>query len=212
MTFTTLTLVEHPLIQHKLTILRNRETSTAQFREVMREIALLLGCEATRDLALGDIEIETPMESGRFPYLEGKKLCFVSILRAGNGFLDGLLDLVPSARVGHIGVERDEKTLKPRSYYFKTPDRLDARRTIVLDPMLATAGTAIAAVNALKDAGAVDLRFLCLVAAPEGVEAFAKAHPDVPIIAAALDRALNDVGYIVPGLGDAGDRIYGTKV
>ena len=206
-----LTLVQHPLIQHKLTILRNRDTSTAQFRQVFREIAFVLGCEATRDLALGEVEIETPLEKGRFPYLEGKKLCFVSILRAGNGFLEGLLDLVPSARVGHIGFERDEETLEARQYYFKAPERLAERQVILLDPMLATGGTAISAASALKEAGAARIKFLCLVAAPEGVEAFARAHPDISIIAAALDRQLNDVGYILPGLGDAGDRIYGTK-
>lgn len=211
MTADNLTLVQHPLIQHKLTILRNRETPTAQFRQVFREIAFVLGCEATRDLELGDVEIETPLESGRFPYLEGKKLCFISILRAGNGFLDGLLDLVPSARVGHIGVERNEETLEPRRYYFKTPDNLAERDVILLDPMLATGGSAIEAATALKKAGARRMKFLCLVAAPEGVEAFGRAHPDVPIIAAALDRQLNEIGYILPGLGDAGDRIYGTK-
>ncbi len=206
-----LTLVRHPLIQHKLTILRNRETSTAQFRQVFREIAFVLGCEATRDLALGEVEIETPLERGNFPYLEGKKLCFISILRAGNGFLDGLLDLVPSARVGHVGIERDEATLQPRTYYFKTPDKLGEREVILLDPMLATGGTAIEAASALKKAGARRMKFMCLVAAPEGVAAFTEAHPDIPIIAAALDRQLNEKGYIVPGLGDAGDRIYGTK-
>ncbi|MEO1253217.1 MAG: uracil phosphoribosyltransferase [Pseudomonadota bacterium] len=206
-----LTVVEHPLIQHKLTILRDRETPTAQFRQVMREIAFVLGCEATRDLALREIEIETPLERGLFPYLDGKKLCFISILRAGNGFLDGLLDLVPSARVGHIGFERDHETLKPRNYYFKTPDQLEKRQVLLIDPMLATGGTAIAAANALKEKGAQRIKFTCLVAAPEGVDAFSAAHPDIPIIAAALDRELNDKGYIMPGLGDAGDRIYGTK-
>ncbi len=211
MTADNLTLVRHPLVQHKLTILRNKETPTAQFRQVFREIAFVLGCEATRDLALGAVEIETPLERGSFPYLEGKKLCFVSILRAGNGFLDGLLDLVPSARVGHVGIERDEETLQPKLYYFKAPDHLSERQVILLDPMLATGGTAIEAAAALKKAGATRIKFLCLVAAPEGVAAFGEAHPDIPIIAAALDRRLNKVGYILPGLGDAGDRIYGTK-
>ena len=206
-----LTLVRHPLIQHKLTILRNRETSTAQFRQVMREIAFVLGCEATRDLALGEVEIDTPLERGLFPYLDGKKLCFISILRAGNGFLEGLLDLVPSARVGHVGIERDEETLRPRPYYFKTPEKLAERDVILLDPMLATGGSAIEAARTLKEAGARRMKFVCLVAAPEGVAAFSEAHPDIPIIAAALDRQLNEKGYIVPGLGDAGDRIYGTK-
>lgn len=211
MTADNLTVVNHPLIQHKLTILRNRDTSTAQFRQVFREVAFVLGCEATRDLELGEVEIDTPLERGSFPYLNGKKLCFVSILRAGNGFLDGMLDLVPSARVGHVGIERDEETLRPRTYYFKVPDNLGARQVILLDPMLATGGTAIAAATALKEAGAARIKFACLVAAPEGVAAFSEAHPDIPIIAAGLDRQLNEVGYILPGLGDAGDRIYGTK-
>lgn len=206
-----LTVVDHPLIQHKLTILRNRETSTAQFRRVMREIAFVLGCEATKDLALGEVEIDTPMEAGRFPYLDGKKLCLVSILRAGNGFLDGMLDLIPSARVGHFGAQRNEETLAPEEYYFKTPGDLGARQVVLLDPMLATAGTAIAAADTLKKHGAKAIKFMCLVAAPEGVEALSRAHPDIPIIAAALDRQLNELGYILPGLGDAGDRIYGTK-
>ncbi len=206
-----LTIVQHPLIQHKLTILRDRETSTAQFRQVLREIAFILGCEATRDLALGDIEIDTPLETGRFPYLEGKKLCFVSIMRAGNGLLDGLLDLIPSARVGHVGLERNEETLQPRQYYFKAPDGLGTRQVILLDPMLATGGSAIAALDLLKEKGARRIKFMCLVAAPEGVQAVSAAHPDVPIIAAALDRELNEIGYILPGLGDAGDRVYGTK-
>ena len=205
------TLVDHPLIQHKLTILRKSDTATAQFRQVLREIAFVLGCEATKDLALGEVEIETPLEKGRFPYLEGKKLCFVSILRAGNGFIDGLLDLVPSARVGHIGIYRDPKTLEAVQYYYKTPDALGARKVIMVDPMLATANTAIAAAEKLKENGAVDIKFMCLVAAPEGVEAFSKAHPEIPIISAALDRELNEHGYILPGLGDAGDRMYGTK-
>ena len=206
-----LTIVDHPLIQHKLTILRDKTTSTAQFRQVLREIAFVLGCEATKDLALGSMDIETPLEKLAAPYLEGKKLCFVSILRAGNGLLDGLLDLIPSARVGHVGVQRDHETLEAHRYYFKTPDKLDERQVIMVDPMLATGNTAIDAANELKAAGATALKFLCLVAAPEGVENFSKAHPDVPIITAALDRQLNDVGYILPGLGDAGDRIYGTK-
>lgn len=206
-----LTVVQHPLIQHKLTILRNKETSTAQFRTVLREIAFVLGCEATKDLKLGEIDIETPLEAGQFPYLEGKKLCFVCILRAGNGLLDGLLDLIPSARVGHIGLQRNEETLQPEQYYFKVPDNLSERQLVVVDPMLATGGSAIAATSMLKARGARGLKFLCLVAAPEGVEVFTRVHPDVPIIAASLDRQLNDIGYILPGLGDAGDRIYGTK-
>jgi uracil phosphoribosyltransferase len=172
---------------------------------------MLLGCEATRDLPLGEIDIETPLERGRFPYLEGKKLCFVSILRAGNGLLEGLLELVPSARVGHVGVFREPGTLRAVQYYFKTPGALEMRRVILVDPMLATANTAIAATDALKKAGAKNLKFLCLLAAPEGVEAYSRAHADVPIIAGTLDRELNERGYILPGLGDAGDRLYGTK-
>ncbi len=207
----TLTIVDHPLIQHKLTILRDRNTSTAQFRQVLREIAFVLGCEVTKDLPLGSIDIDTPLEKLSAPYLEGKKLCFVSILRAGNGLLDGLLDLIPSARVGHVGIYRDHVTLEAKQYYFKTPDKLDERLVIMVDPMLATGATAIAAAHQLKKAGARAMKFLCLVAAPEGVEKFSKTHPDIPIITAALDRELNDVGYILPGLGDAGDRIYGTK-
>ncbi|MFC2952908.1 uracil phosphoribosyltransferase [Marinicaulis aureus] len=209
--YANLTVVDHPLIQHKLTILRDKNTSTAQFRQVLREVAVILGCEVTKDLTLGKIDIETPLEKISAPYLEGKKLCFVSILRAGNGLLDGLLDLIPSARVGHVGIQRDHETLEAHRYYFKTPDKLDERLVIVVDPMLATGNTAIDAVNELKKAGAIKIKFLCLVAAPEGVEKLSKAHPDVPIITAALDRKLNDVGYILPGLGDAGDRIYGTK-
>lgn len=206
-----LTIVDHPLIQHKLTLLRDKDTPTAQFRQVLREVAFVLGCEVTKDLKLGEIDIETPIEKMRAPYLEGKKLCFVSILRAGNGLLDGLLDLIPSARVGHVGIYRDHETLEARRYYFKTPERLGERLVILVDPMLATGNTAIDAANELKKAGAKEMKFLCLVAAPEGVEKFSKAHPDIPIVAAALDRQLNEKGYIMPGLGDAGDRIYGTK-
>ncbi len=207
----TLTVVDHPLVQHKLTILRNKQTSTLQFRQLLREISFVLGCEATKDLPLSEIEIETPLERGWFPSLAGKKLCLVSILRAGNGLLDGMLDLVPSARVGHIGLYRDHETLEAVQYYFKTPDALDEREVILVDPMLATANTAIAAANLLKENGAQRIKFVCLVAAPEGVEAFSAAHPDIPVITAALDRELNDKGYILPGLGDAGDRMYGTQ-
>lgn len=208
----TLTIVDHPLIQHKLTLLRMKETPTSQFRQILREIAMLLGCEATRDLRLGEIDIETPLETMKSPYLEGKKLCFVSIMRAGNGFLDGVLELVPTARAGHIGLFRNEETLEPVQYYCKLPGALSKRDVVLVDPMLATGGSAIAAANILKQHGAKRLKFMCLVAAPEGVDAFSHAHPDIPIIAAALDRELNDVGYILPGLGDAGDRIYGTKL
>ncbi len=208
---TSLTLVDHPLIQHKLTILRRSDTATAQFRQVLREIAFVLGCEVTKDLVLGQVEIETPLERGSFPYLAGKKLCFVSILRAGNGLIDGLLDLVPSARVGHIGLYRDPDTLEAVQYYYKTPDALGERQVILVDPMLATANTSIAAADLIKKNGARNIKFMCLLAAPEGVEKFSAAHPDIPIIAAALDRELNDHSYILPGLGDAGDRMYGTK-
>jgi len=206
----TLSVIDHPLIKHKVTLLRSKETSTGEFRRILREVSLLLAYDATRDLELSETEIETPLERGRFPILEGKKLCFVSILRAGNGLLDGMLDLVPSARVGFIGLYRDHKTLEAVEYYFKVPELLPERLVIVVDPMLATGHSAIAAVARLKKAGAKRIKFVCLVAAPEGAKAMADAHPDVPILAAALDRQLNEKGYILPGLGDAGDRIYGT--
>jgi uracil phosphoribosyltransferase len=202
--------IRHPLLQHKLTLLRDRATTHALFRQTLREIAMLLTYEVTKDLELGSREVETPMEKGSFPWLEGRRLCFVSILRAGNGLLDGMLDLVPDARVGHIGIYRDHATLKPVQYYLKLPEALGERETILVDPMLATGNSAVAAVTRLKDAGARRLKFLCLLAAPEGAAAFDHAHPDVPVFAAALDRQLNEKGYILPGLGDAGDRIYGT--
>ena len=205
------TLVDHPLLKHKLTLLRMKDTPTAQFRQLLHEIAFILGCEVTKDLPLTEVEIETPLESGYFPVLEGKKLCLVSILRAGNGLIDGLLELLPSARVGHIGIYRDEETLEAVQYYYKTPEALDQRTVILVDPMLATANTAITATRLLKENGAKDIKFMCLVAAPEGVEAYSRAHPDVSVIAAELDRELNERGYILPGLGDAGDRMYGTK-
>jgi uracil phosphoribosyltransferase len=206
-----LTIVAHPLIQHKLTIMRNKQTSTAGFRRLLREIAHLMCYEVTRDLALEEVEIETPLETMMAPALKGKKLVFASILRAGNGLLEGMLDLVPAARVAHIGLFRDPETLEPVEYYFKAPADLADRLTIVVDPMLATANSAIAAIQRLKDRGANDIRFLCLLAAPEGVARLAEAHPDVPAWTAAVDSHLNDHGYIVPGLGDAGDRMYGTK-
>lgn len=205
------TVVDHPLIQHKLTIMRNKDTSTASFRRLLREIAHLMCYEVTRDLELQMIPIETPMGEFDAPSIKGKKLVFASILRAGNGLLDGMLDLVPAARVAHIGIYRDHETLQPVEYYFKAPAELDNRLIIVVDPMLATANTSIAAIQRLKDRGANNLRFLCLLAAPEGIEKFSGAHPDVPIFTAAIDSHLNDQGYIVPGLGDAGDRMYGTK-
>jgi uracil phosphoribosyltransferase len=205
------TVVNHPLIQHKLSIMRNKETSTASFRRLLREIAHLLCYEVTRDLEIENIPIETPMGEMEAPTLKGKKLVFASILRAGNGLLDGMLDLVPAARVAHIGIYRDHETLQPVEYYFKAPAELDNRLIIVVDPMLATANSSIAAVDQLKKRGANNLRFLCLLAAPEGVAKFTTAHPDVPVFTAAIDSHLNEHGYIVPGLGDAGDRMYGTK-
>ncbi len=205
------TVVDHPLVQHKLTLMRDKATSTAGFRRLLREISLLLCYEVTRDLALTTLQIETPLAEMEAPVLAGKKLVFASILRAGNGLLEGMLDLVPSARVAHIGLYRDHETLQPVEYYFKAPDDISDRLIIVVDPMLATANSAIAATQRLKDRGANRLRFLCLLAAPEGVESYTKAHPDVPVYTAAIDSHLNDKGYIVPGLGDAGDRMYGTK-
>ena len=205
------TVVDHPLVQHKLTIMRNKTTSTAGFRRLLREISLLLGYEVTRDLELTTTTIETPMQTMEAPTLEGKKLVFASVLRAGNGLLEGLLDLVPAARVAHIGLYRDHDTLEAVEYFFKAPSDLADRLVIVVDPMLATANSAIAAIDKLKGRGATNIRFLCLLAAPEGIERFTKAHPDVPVFTASIDRQLNDKGYIMPGLGDAGDRMYGTK-
>ena len=204
-------IVDHPLIQHKLTLMRRKETSTSTFRQLVNEIAMLLGYEVTRDLELTNREIETPMETMQAPVIKGKKLCFISILRAGNGLLDGMLSLMPSTRVGHIGLYRDPATLVAVEYYYKIPKDISERLSIVVDPMLATGNSAIAAVERLKQGGARNLKFVCLLAAPEGVRAFNKAHPDVELYTAAVDRELNDHGYILPGLGDAGDRIYGTK-
>jgi uracil phosphoribosyltransferase len=206
-----LTVVDHPLVAHKLTIMRDKETSTASFRRLLREIAHLLCYEATRNLPVEMVEIETPLTKTMAPRLEGKKLVIASVLRAGNGLLDGMLDLVPAARVAHIGLYRDHETLEAIEYYFKAPELLSDRKVIVVDPMLATGNSAIAAIDLLKERGATDIRFVCLLAAPEGVKAFIAAHPDVPIITASLDSHLNEKGYIVPGLGDAGDRMYGTK-
>ncbi len=205
------TVVDHPLIQHKLTIMRDKDTSIAGFRRLLREIAHLMCYEVTRDLELEMIPIETPMVQMEAPTIKGKKLVFASILRAGNGLLDGMLDLVPAARVAHIGIYRDHETLEPVEYYFKAPSELENRLIIVVDPMLATANSSIAAVTQLKKRGANNLRFLCLLAAPEGIEKFSAAHPDVPIFTAAIDSHLNEKGYIIPGLGDAGDRMYGTR-
>ncbi len=206
-----LTIVKHPLVQHKLSKMRKKEASTSKFRQLLREISLLLAYEVTRDLPLTTEAIETPMGEMEAPVLKGKKLVLVSILRAGNGLLDGILELIPSARVGFIGLYRDHKTLQPVQYYFKVPQDLTDRLVIAVDPMLATGNSSVAAVDLLKKAGAKDIRFLCLLAAPEGVKRMKEAHPNVPIVTAALDSHLNDVGYIVPGLGDAGDRMFGTK-
>jgi len=205
------TVVDHPLIQHKLTLLRDKRTSTGQFRELAHEISLLMAYEVTRVLPLEPVEIETPLEHMQSARLLGKKLCFVSILRAGNGILEGMLDLVPSARVGHIGLYRDHATLLPVQYYLKLPDDLPQRLTIVVDPMLATGHSASAAVARVRQAGAPQIRFMCLIAAPEGLRVFHADHPDVPVFTAAIDRCLDENGYIRPGLGDAGDRLYGTK-
>jgi len=205
------TVISHPLVQHKLTIMRKKETSTASFRRLLREISTLLCYEVTRDLELTTERIETPLMEMDAPLLEGKKLVFASILRAGNGLLEGMLELVPAARVSHIGVYRDHETLQPVEYYFKAPSDLDARLVIVVDPMLATGNSSIAAVDKLKERGATNIRFLCLLAAPEGIKNFTEAHPDVPVFTAAIDDHLNELGYIMPGLGDAGDRMYGTK-
>ena len=206
-----LTIVDHPLVQHKLTLMRDKTRSTAEFRQLLREISQLLAYEVTRSLALGTKTIETPMQTMQAPVLEGKKLALISILRAGNGLLDGVLELIPSARVGFVGLYRDEETLQPVQYYFKVPESLEDRLVIAVDPMLATGNSSVAAIDLLKQAGAKNIRFLCLLAAPEGVKRMAEAHPDVPIITASLDSHLNEKGYIVPGLGDAGDRMFGTK-
>ncbi|MEM9305705.1 MAG: uracil phosphoribosyltransferase [Pseudomonadota bacterium] len=206
-----LTVVDHPLVQHKLTIMRDKETPTAVFRQLLREISQLLAYEVTRGLPMTTNPIETPMQKMDAPTLDGKKLALISILRAGNGLLDGVLELIPSARVGFVGLYRDEKTLKPVQYYFKVPEGLKNRLVIAVDPMLATGNSSVAAIDLLKNAGADNIRFLCLLAAPEGVARMEKAHPDVPIVTAAVDEKLNDIGYIVPGLGDAGDRMFGTK-
>ena len=206
-----LTVVDHPLVQHKLTLMREKDNSTASFRQLLREISLLLAYEVTHELPVTTKRIETPMCEMDAPVIEGKKLVLVSILRAGNGLLDGILELIPAARVGFVGLYRDEETLEPVEYYFKVPTHLEDRLTIAVDPMLATGNSSVAAIQKLKDAGAKDIRFLCLLAAPEGVQRMKEAHPDVPIVTAALDSHLNEKGYIVPGLGDAGDRMFGTK-
>lgn len=206
-----LTVIDHPLVEHKMTLIRDKTTPTAVFRRLLREISMLMAYEALRDLELEEVAIETPVCPMTARKLAGKKVCFVSVLRAGDGLLQGLVDLVPSARVGHIGLYRDPETLQPVTYYCKLPGDIGARTVIVVDPMLATGGSAADAVAKVKAEGAKDIRFLALIAAPEGVETFRKAHPDVPVITGALDQRLNEHGYIVPGLGDAGDRLFGTK-
>ncbi len=205
------TVVSHPLVQHKLTLMRNKDTSTAQFRRLLREISTLLCYEVTRDLPLEPVEIETPVGPTTGVKLEGKKLTLAPILRAGVGLLEGMLDLVPSARVAHIGLYRDPETLTAFEYYFKAPEDVADRLVIVVDPMLATANTAVAAIERLKERGVTNLRMACLVASPEGIERLRAYHPDVPIWTAAIDQRLNEHGYIVPGLGDAGDRLFGTR-
>lgn len=206
-----LTLVDHPLVQHKLTIMRDKETSTNSFRRLLREISQLLAYEITRELDMTTRRIETPMGPMDAPTIASKKLALISILRAGNGLLDGVLELIPAARVGFVGLYRDEKTLKPVQYYYKVPSELSTRLVIALDPMLATGNSSVAAIDLLKGSGAKNIRFMCLLAAPEGIARMKQAHPDVPIVTAVVDERLNDQGYIVPGLGDAGDRMFGTK-
>ena len=205
------TLVDHPLVQHKLTLMRDAKRSTKGFRQLLNEIGMLLCYEVTRDLPIEMIEIETPLTKMQAPTISGKKLVFAPILRAGVGFLDGMLSLVPSARVAHIGLYRDPQTLQAVEYYFKAPHDIEDRLIIVMDPMLATANSATAALERLKERGAKDIRFVCLLAAPEGIAKMRAEHPDVKIWTAAIDEKLNDHGYIVPGLGDAGDRMFGTK-
>ncbi|HHF7345324.1 MULTISPECIES: uracil phosphoribosyltransferase [Legionella] len=204
--------VNHPLIQHKLTIMRKKDTSTVKFRTLLQEVSMLLAYEVTRDLPIEYEEIETPLATMQAPVLQGKKLVFVSILRAGNAILDGMLQLIPSARVGHIGLYRDPKTLMVVEYYYKLPEHIKDRDIIVVDPMLATGNSAIAAVSRIKEVQPKSIKFLCLLAAPEGIASFHQEHPDIPVYTAAIDECLDEKGYILPGLGDAGDRVYGTKL
>ena len=204
-------LVDHPLVQHKLTLMRRKEASTNSFRRLLNEISMLMAYEVTRDMAMQDIEIETPLETMNAKVIDGKKVVLVSILRAGTGILDGMLSVIPGARVGHIGLYRDPKTLTAVEYYFKMPGGMEERDAIVVDPMLATGNSAVAAVERLKELNPKSIKFVCLLTCPEGVKTMQDAHPDVPIYTAAIDRELNDHGYILPGLGDAGDRIFGTK-
>lgn len=205
------TVIEHPLVQHKLTLMREKDRSTAGFRRLLEEVAYLLAYEVTRDMPTTLATIETPLATMQAPVLDGKKVVLVSILRAGNGLLEGILNLIPSARVGHVGLYRDPDTLEAVEYYFKMPENMNDRDCIVVDPMLATGHSAVAAIDRLKETNPRSIKFVCLLAAPEGIEYFEKSHPDVDIFTASIDEALNDHGYIVPGLGDAGDRMYGTK-
>ncbi len=204
-------IIDHPLVQHKLTLMRRKDTSTKSFRELVHELSALLAYEITRDMPMQEIEIETPLEKMKSRVIDGKKVVLASILRAGNGFLDGMLQVIPGARVGHVGLYRDPKTLKAVEYYFKMPSEMEERDVIVLDPMLATGNSAVAAVDRLKQTKPRSIRFVCLVTCPEGLKTFHDAHPDVPVYTPSVDRGLNEHGYIVPGLGDAGDRIFGTK-
>jgi uracil phosphoribosyltransferase len=204
-------LVDHPLVQHKLTLMRRKDASTNTFRTLLNELSMLMAYEVTRDMPMQDIEIETPLEKTTSRVIDGKKLVFVSILRAGNGILEGMLSVVPGARVGHVGLYRDPKTLTAVEYYFKMPHDMEERDIVVVDPMLATGNSAIAAVERLKELNPKSIKFVCLLTCPEGIKALQAAHPDVPIYTAAIDRELNSHGYILPGLGDAGDRIFGTK-
>jgi uracil phosphoribosyltransferase len=203
--------IDHPLVQHKLSLMRNKEASTNSFRRLLNELSMLMAYEVTRDMPMQEVEIETPLETTKTKVIDGKKLVFVSILRAGTGILDGMLSVVPGARVGHIGLYRDPKTLMAVEYYFKLPQSVEERDIIVVDPMLATGNSAIAAVERLKELNPKSIKFVCLLTCPEGVAALQRAHPDVPIYTAAIDRQLNEHGYILPGLGDAGDRMFGTK-
>jgi uracil phosphoribosyltransferase len=203
--------VRHPLVQHKLSLMRQKETSTTSFRQLLNELSMLMAYEVTRDMETSMVEIQTPLESMLAPMIDGKKLALISILRAGTGILDGMLSVVPGARVGHVGLYRDPQTLQAVEYYFKLPQNMPERDTVVVDPMLATGNSAIAAIERIKALKPKSIKFLCLLAAPEGVAALRTAHPDVPIYTAAIDRELNDHGYIMPGLGDAGDRIFGTQ-
>ena len=206
-----ITICDHPLLKHKISILRNKTTGTNEFRTIVEEIAMLIGYEALRELELEDVPVETPLETAMCPTIKGKKSAVVPILRAGLGMVDGILKLMPAAKIGHIGLYRDEETFEPKEYFCKLPTSIDQRKIFVVDPMLATGGSAIAAIDFIKQYGGKDISFLCVIAAPEGLEKLAKAHPDIKIYVGNLDRCLNEKAYILPGLGDAGDRIFGTK-